>query len=240
MLPRSTLRTRESAKQFVRRSLDGVGRWLGGLAIAAGLGLSLPVVAAGAPPAEPAPPGVRTLLFFGDSLTAGYGLDPDEAFPALIQARLDARGGGWRVVNAGLSGETTAGGLRRLDWVLRQPVDVVVIELGGNDGLRGLPPEQTRANLAAMVDRIRARAPRAQVVVAGMQMPTNLGPDYTQAFAKVFPAVAREKECALIPFILEGVGGVPRLNQPDQIHPTAEGHRIVAENVWRVIEPLLR
>lgn len=237
MLPRSTLRTRESAKQFVRRSLGRVARWLGGLVVAAGLGLSLPAAEAAAADAADGP---RTLLFFGDSLTAGYGLDPDEAFPALIQARLDARGGGWRVVNAGLSGETTAGGLRRLDWVLRQPVDVVVIELGGNDGLRGLPPEQTRANLAAMVDRIRARAPRAQVVVAGMQMPTNLGPDYTQAFAKVFPAVAREKECALIPFILEGVGGVPRLNQPDQIHPTAEGHRIVAENVWRVIEPLLR
>jgi len=231
---------RESAKQFVRRSRDRVGRWLGGLAVTAGLGLGLPVVAADAPTAEPAPRGVRTLLFFGDSLTAGYGLDPDEAFPALIQARLDARGGGWRVVNAGLSGETTAGGLRRLDWVLRQPVAVVVLELGGNDGLRGLPPEQTRANLAAMVDRIRARAPGAKVVVAGMQMPTNLGPDYTQAFAAVFPAVAHEKECALIPFILEGVGGVPRLNQPDQIHPTAEGHQIVAENVWRVLEPLLR
>lgn len=230
---------RESAKQFVRRSLGRAGRWLGGFAIAAGLGLGRPAVAAGATPAAPVANGVRTLLFFGDSLTAGYGLDPDEAFPALIQARLDERGGGWRVVNAGLSGETTAGGLRRLDWVLRQPVDVVVIELGGNDGLRGLPVEQTRANLAAMVDRIRAHAPQAQVVVAGMQMPTNLGPDYTQAFAAIFPAVAHEKECALIPFILEGVGGVPRLNQPDQIHPTAEGHRIVAENVWRVIEPLL-
>jgi acyl-CoA thioesterase-1 len=181
----------------------------------------------------------RTILFFGDSLTAGYGLDPDEAFPALIQHKLDERGGDWRVVNAGLSGETTAGGLRRLDWVLRQSVDIFVIELGGNDGLRGIPPETSRTNLEAMIKRIQDRAPRAKVVLAGMQMPTNMGADYTRQFAAMYPELAGKLKVALIPFLLEGVGGVPRLNQPDGIHPTEEGHKIVAETVWRTIEPLL-
>lgn len=181
----------------------------------------------------------KTLLFFGDSLTAGYGLDPDEAFPALIQRKLDDSGRSWRVVNAGLSGETTAGGLRRLDWILRQPVDIFVIELGGNDGLRGISPDISRSNLEAMIKRIRERAPGAKVVLAGMQMPTNMGPDYTREFAAMYPAIAEKLKVTLIPFLLEGVGGVPRLNLPDGIHPTAEGHKIVAETVWRTIEPLL-
>lgn len=181
----------------------------------------------------------KTLLFFGDSLTAGYGLDPDDAFPALIQQKLTARDRSWRVVNAGLSGETTAGGLRRLDWILRQSVDIFVIELGGNDGLRGIDPETSRSNLETMIKRIRKRYPSVKIVMAGMQMPTNMGPAYTRQFAALYPDLARQNQITLIPFLLEGVGGVPGLNQPDGIHPTAEGHRIIAETVWRVLEPLL-
>ena len=181
----------------------------------------------------------RTIVFFGDSLTAGYGVDPAEAFPALIQKKLDEAGRPWRVVNAGLSGETTAGGLRRLGWILRQPADIFVLELGGNDGLRGIPLETSRANLEAMIERIRAAYPRVTVVLAGMQMPANLGPDYTRQFAAMYPALAEKNHTALIPFLLEGVGGVASLNQADGIHPTAEGHRIVAETVWRILQPLL-
>lgn len=181
----------------------------------------------------------KTLLFFGDSLTAGYGLDPDDAFPAVIQRKLEAAGKPWRVVNAGLSGETTAGGLRRLDWILRQRVDIFVLALGGNDGLRGIDPAASRANLDAMIQRVRARYPGAKIVLAGMQMPANLGADYTRQFAAMYPELARQKQITLIPFLLEGVGGVPELNQADGIHPTAAGHKIVAETVWRVLEPLL-
>ena len=143
------------------------------------------------------------------------------------------------MVNAGLSGETTSGGLRRLDWILRQRVDIFVIELGGNDGLRGIPPETSRSNLAAMIKRIRERQPHVKVVLAGMQMPLNMGPDYTRQFAAMYPALAEETKVTLIPFLLEGVGGVPSLNLPDGIHPTAEGHKIVAETVWRSLQPLL-
>lgn len=181
----------------------------------------------------------KTMLFFGDSLTAGYGLDPDEAFPALIQRKLEASGRAWRVVNAGLSGETTAGGLRRLDWILRQPVDIFVIELGGNDGLRGIDPQNSRSNLETMIKRIRERYPNVKVVLAGMQMPTNMGPEYTREFAAMYPDLAQKLPITLIPFLLEGVGGVPELNLPDGIHPTAEGHKIVAETVWRALQPLL-
>ena len=195
-----------------------------GLALIGGLGA-----------AEP-----RTIIFFGDSLTAGYGLeDPDQAYPAVIQRKLEAAGRPWRVVNAGLSGETTAGGLRRLDWILRQPADIFVIELGGNDGLRGIAPESTRANLQAMIDRIRSRLPNVIVVLAGMRMPTNLGPEYTNLFAAIYPDLAHKNQLPLVPFLLDGLGGQTRLNQPDGIHPTAEGHKLVAETVWRVLEPLL-
>jgi acyl-CoA thioesterase-1 len=199
---------------------------------AVALGLSL---VAGLVAAEPA----RTIIFFGDSITAGSGLDPDEAFPALIQKKLDAVGRPWRVVNAGLSGETTAGGLRRLDWILRQPVDIFVIELGGNDGLRGIPPENSQANLQTMIERIRAKHPRVTLVLAGMQMPTNMGPDYTRRFAAMYPELAEKNRTALIPFLLEGVGGVASLNQADGIHPTAAGHQILADTVWRTLQPLL-
>ncbi|MES1194541.1 MAG: arylesterase, partial [Opitutus sp.] len=163
----------------------------------------------------------------------------DEAFPALIQERLNAAGKAWRVVNAGLSGETTAGGLRRLDWILKQPVDIFVLELGGNDGLRGILPESSRANLQAMITRIRERYPNVKLVLAGMQMPAHMGADYTRQFAAMYPDLARENRLTLIPFLLEGVGGVPGLNQGDGIHPTAAGHKIVAETVWRALQPLL-
>lgn len=181
----------------------------------------------------------RTIVFFGDSLTAGLGVDPDDAFPTVIQRKLDAADLPWRVVNAGLSGETTAGGLRRIDWILRQPADIFVLELGGNDGLRGIPPENSRANLQAMIERIRTKRPNVVVVLAGMQIPPNLGPEYTRQFATMYPDLAKQNHTALIPFLLEGVGGVASLNQADGIHPTAEGHRIVAETVWRTLQPLL-
>jgi len=181
----------------------------------------------------------RSIVFFGDSLTAGYGLDPGEAFPALVQKKLDETGRPWRAVNAGLSGETTAGGLRRLYWILRQPVDIFVLELGGNDGLRGISLDSSRANLQTMIDRIRARYPHVAIVLAGMQLPPNFGPEYTHQFAAMYPDLAQANHLTLIPFLLEGVGGIASLNQADGIHPTAEGHKIVAANVWRVILPLL-
>jgi len=189
-------------------------------------------------PAGTAAP-ARTVMFLGDSLTAGFGLDPDEAFPALIQKKIDSAGLSWRVVNAGLSGDTTAGGLRRIDWLLRQPVDLLVIELGGNDGLRGIPPAVSRVNIQAMIDRLKERHPQARVLLAGMQMPTNMGEEHRRAFAAIYPALAEANKLPLIPFLLEGVGGVPELNLPDGIHPTAEGHRLVAEMVWKHLAPLL-
>jgi len=184
---------------------------------------------------------LKTILFFGDSLTAGLGLeDPStQAFPALIQKKLDAAGLPWRAVNAGLSGETSAGRLRRVDWILRQHVEVFVLELGGNDGLRGLPPETTRANLQAIIDRVRAKYPAAKIVLAGIAAPPNMGADFTRAFAAIFPELAEKNDVSLIPFLLEGVGGRPELNQPDGIHPNVQGHAIVAETVWKVLKPLL-
>ena len=181
----------------------------------------------------------KTVIFFGDSLTAGYGVDPDEAYPALIQKKIDADGLSWRVVNAGLSGETTAGGLRRLDWILRQRVDIFVLELGGNDGLRGISPANTRANLEAMIQRIRQRYPNVKVILAGMQLPTNMGPEHTREFAAIYPELAETHRAVLIPFLLEGVGGVASLNLPDGIHPTPQGHEIVADTVWDILRPLL-
>lgn len=216
----------DTAKLFVRRTIGPVGRLLA---------LALALAAAAAAPAA----ATRTIVFFGDSLTSGYGLDPDEAYPALIQQRIDAAGLPWRVVNAGLSGETTAGGLRRLDWIMRQRIDLFVLELGGNDGLRGTAPETTRANLKEIIERVRARYPECRVVLAGMQVPPNMGAAYADVFAEIYPGVARETGAILIPFLLENVGGVPRLNLPDGIHPTAEGHTMVAETVWKILSPLL-
>ena len=195
------------------------------------------VLAAAVCAAEP-----RTVVFFGDSLTAGYGLsDPStEAYPARIQEAIDREHLDWRVVNAGLSGETTAGGLRRIDWILHQPFDVFVIALGGNDGLRGIPTTLTEANLQAMIDKVRKRNPAAVVILAGMRMPDNLGDAYTQPFAALFPKLAASNHVTLIPFLLEAVAARPALNQADQIHPNAEGARAVASTVWKVLEPILR
>lgn len=183
----------------------------------------------------------RTIVFLGDSLTAGYGLanPAAEAYPALIQQKIDDAGLPWRVVNAGLSGDTTAGGLRRINWLLRQPIDILVLALGGNDGLRGIDPAVTRRNLEGIIDRTRAKYPAVRVVLAGMQMPANMGEGYTEEFRDVFPAVARVKHCTLIPFLLESVGGVPELNQPDMIHPTPAGQRLIAATVWSTLRPLL-
>jgi acyl-CoA thioesterase-1 len=182
----------------------------------------------------------KTILFFGDSLTAGYGLDPAQAFPALIQEKINARGWKFRAVNAGLSGETTAGGLRRIDWVLQRPIDVFVLELGANDGLRGLPVEDAQKNLQGIIERVRNKYPQVKLLLAGMRVPSNLGKDYTTRFREMFPTLAKANNAALIPFLLEGVGGVPELNLPDGIHPTPAGHRIIAENVWTVLEPVLQ
>lgn len=179
------------------------------------------------------------ILFFGNSLTAGYGLELSEAFPALIQQRLDSLGLDYGVVNAGLSGETTASGKNRLEWVLDPQVSIVVISLGANDGLRGIPLEETKRNLQAMVDMVRETLPHATLVLAGMQIPPNMGAQYSSGFRELFPDLAQKEDLPLIPFLLEGVGGVPRLNQADGIHPTAEGHRLLAENVWEVLEGLL-
>jgi len=180
----------------------------------------------------------KNIVVLGDSLAAGYGIDPAQAYPALLQRKIDEAKWSFRVINAGVSGDTTAGGLRRLDWVLKRRVDVLLLELGANDGLRGASLGDIKANLQAIIDRTRKRYPQAKIIVAGMRMPPNLG-DYAEKFQKVFADVAMENESALVPFLLEGVGGRPELNQPDQIHPTAEGHRIVAENVWKVLRPTL-
>jgi len=189
---------------------------------------------------KPANKKKKTILFFGNSLTAGYGLDPAEAFPALVGEKAKAAGYDYEVINAGSSGETTAGGKSRISWVLRKPVDVFVLELGGNDGLRGIPVDDSRKNLQAIIDTVRLKSPQAQIVLAGMRIPPNLGHDYSEQFHKIFADLAAKNKTALIPFLLENVGGIRRLNQPDGIHPTAEGHKIVAENVWKVLEPVLQ
>jgi acyl-CoA thioesterase-1 len=180
------------------------------------------------------------VLFLGTSLTAGLGVAPEEAYPALIQEKIDSLGWPFRVVNAGVSGETTAGGLARMDWLLREPVAVLVLELGANDALRGQNLDSTRHRLQAIIDRTKAAHPGADIVIAGMQAPPNLGAAYTREFREIYPELARSNGAALIPFLLEGVAGIPELNQADGIHPTARGHRIMAENVWKVLEPLLR
>lgn len=191
--------------------------------------------------AAPTNAGLKTILFFGDSITAGYGLeDPAQAYPGLIEDRIEREHLPYRVVNAGLSGETTAGGLRRIDWILRQPVAIFVLELGANDGLRGLPPAQAQANLQTIIDKVRAKDPAVKIVLEGMMMPTNLGAEYTHAFAAIYPALAEKNHLTLVPFLLDRVGGVPSLNQADAIHPNAQGHAVLAETVWKSLAPLLR
>ena len=203
------------------------------LALAVALASALLLKAADAPAR-------RTVVVLGDSVAAGYGVDPSEAFPALLQKKAESAGLPFTIINAGVSGDTTAGGLRRMDWLLKRPADVLLLELGGNDGLRGLAVPQTRSNLVAIIGKFRAKAPTAAVVIAGMQVPTNMGADYAQAFRAVFPEVAKEQNAALVPFLLEGVGGIAELNLADQIHPTPRGHEIIASNVWVVLEPVLR
>lgn len=186
-----------------------------------------------------APDSAKHIVFFGNSLTAGYGLDPTEAFPAVIQGKIDSLQLPYKVVNAGLSGETTAGGKGRIDWLLQQPVDVFVLELGGNDGLRGIPVSETGKNLQEIIDRVKGKYPHAKIMLAGMQVPPNMGSKYAGEFRAVFKTLADKNNVPLVPFLLEGVGGVPELNQADGIHPTAKGAVIVAENVWKVLKGLL-
>jgi len=183
----------------------------------------------------------KIILFFGDSLTAGYGLDDiNDAFPAIIQSMVDSLGLDYTVVNSGLSGETSAGGRSRIKWVLNQKIDVFVLELGANDGLRGVPLLETRENLQAIIDAVHDKEPEATIILAGMQLPPNMGPEYSTAFKTIFPDLAKKNELELIPFILKDVGGVPELNQEDGIHPTIEGQKIVANNVWTVLEKVLK
>ena len=181
----------------------------------------------------------KTILFFGNSLTAGYGIDPEESFAGRTQSRLDSLKKEYRVINGGLSGETTAGGLSRLDWFLEEEPYLFVLELGGNDGLRGIALTETKKNLLAIVDKVRAKYPNTKIILAGMQIPPNMGQEYTEEFKAIYPAVAKEKNIELIPFLLEGVAGDPDLNLPDGIHPTAEGHRLVMETLWPYISKAL-
>jgi acyl-CoA thioesterase-1 len=199
----------------------------------------------GAPPRENAagstPPTAAPrprIVALGDSLTAGLGLDPGDAFPALLQRRLDEAGLNYEVVNAGVSGDTSAGGLRRVDWALDGDVRVLIVALGGNDALRGLPVDQLQQNLSAIVEHAQAR--NIKVVLAGMEAPPNYGAGYTTGFHDVYPAVAKRYGIALVPFLLEGVAGVSQMNQGDGIHPTAEGARRIADNVWAALEPIVR
>ena len=193
-----------------------------------------------------APPGFsdeterKTIVVLGDSIAAGYGVEPSEAFPSLLQERIDQKKLPYEIVNAGVSGDTTASGVRRMPWLLRRKMDVLLIELGGNDGLRGIAPRETQSNLEKIIDLAREKNPEVKIVLAGMQMPQNMGADYTSQFKEVFPAIAKEKKIRLIPFVLEGVGGKADLNQEDRIHPNPAGHRIVADNVWGVLESMLR
>lgn len=186
------------------------------------------------------PNGPKTVVFLGDSLSAGYGVKPNEAFPVLIGEKIRAANLPYQVENAGLSGDTTAGGLRRIDWLLQRKIDVLVIELGGNDGLRGLPVSAIKSNLQSIIDKTKAKNPQVKIVIAGMQIPPNLGADYSRSFQQAFNEVAQANNATMIPFLLEGVGGLRELNQADLIHPTAAGHQLIAEGVWRILEPLLR
>lgn len=182
----------------------------------------------------------KTILFFGDSITAGYGLSMEEAYPSHVEKALKDKGLEVKVVNAGLSGETSAGGLSRIDWVLRQQVDVFVLELGANDGLRGLPLSQTRSNLQSIIDKVKVKNPNVKIVLAGMMVPPNMGKEYTSEFRNIYPDLAKKNNATLIPFLLDGVAGDDKLNIADGIHPNVEGHKIVAGNVVRIIEPLLK
>ncbi|WP_233268021.1 arylesterase [Algibacter sp. L3A6] len=185
--------------------------------------------------------GSKKIVFFGDSLTAGYGLeDVDDAFPGIIQDKIDALGLEYSIVNSGVSGETTSGGKNRIDWVLNEEPSIFILELGANDGLRGVPLDQSKANLQTIIDAVKTKYPEAVIVLAGMQIPPNMGQSYTTEFKNMFPDLAKKNDLYLIPFLLEDVGGIEALNQSDGIHPTKAGHKILAENVWTVLQPILK
>lgn len=180
-------------------------------------------------------------MVLGDSITAGYGLENAEnAYPALLQKKIDGTGLSFTIVNAGVSGDTTAGGLRRVAWALGKDADILLVALGGNDGLRGIPPKETKSNLEGIIAKARAKFPDIKVILSGMQMPPNFGLEYTSEFAAVFGTIAKEQKTALVPFLLENVGGIPKLNQDDMIHPNPEGQKIVTANVWKILEPILK
>jgi len=182
----------------------------------------------------------KAVVFLGDSITAGLGVQSSEAFPALVAEKIRAAALPFEVQNAGLSGDTSAGGLRRLDWLLQRPIDILVVELGGNDGLRGLDLKAMKSNLQAIIDKTKAKNPQVKIVLAGMQVPPNMGAEYASGFARVYGELAKENDATLIPFLLEGVGGIRELNQRDMIHPSPAGHRVIADLVWKTLEPLLR
>jgi len=189
------------------------------------------------PAINQANPTNKTILFFGDSLTAGYGLDdPSEAFPGVIKARIDSLKLPYNVVNAGVSGETTAGGLSRIDWILKQKVDIFMLELGANDGLRGTSVKETNSNLQAIIDKVKLKYPLAKIILLGMQVPPSMGQTYVHDFKQLYPDLAAKNHLTLMPFLLDGVAGDPGLNQADGIHPTATGAKIVAGNVWKVLK----
>lgn len=181
----------------------------------------------------------KNILIFGDSLTAGLGVETEEAFPALLGNKIDSLGLPYEVINGGLSGETSAAGKARIDWLLKDSVAVFVLELGANDGLRGIPVTETRKNLQSIINQVKAKYPDAKLVMVGMEVPPNMGKTYASDFRKIFPELASKNNMALVPFLLDRVGGVPELNQADGIHPTAEGHQILAENVWKVLKEIL-
>ncbi len=190
-------------------------------------------------PSETGRAPTKRIVFLGDSLTAGYGLPVEQSYPSLIAEKIRDEHLPYEVINAGLSGDTSAGGLRRIDWLLQNKIDVLVVALGANDGLRGLSPKMLETNLQAIIDKTKAKNPAVQIVVAGMQMPPNLGADYAEKFQRVFGEVAKKNDAVLIPFLLANVGGHRDLNQADSIHPTAAGQKIIAETVWQALQSIL-
>lgn len=210
-------------------------RILCGWILSAALSVTLAAFASEQKTAEP-----RVIAVLGDSLTAGFGVKRAEAYPALLQQRIQAAGWNFTVVNAGQNGDTTAGGLRRMEWLLQRRLDVLILALGGNDGLRGIAPDVTHSNLQAMVNLAKKNNPDIRIILAGMEISPNMGPDYITRFRAIYPDLAKQNQLPLIPFLLDGVGGRPEANQDDMIHPTADGQKIIADNVWRVLQPQLQ
>jgi acyl-CoA thioesterase-1 len=226
-------------KYFVRKMKSG--KTMPAIfAFALALSIFPPAIFAETPAPSAPSASIKTVVFLGDSLTAGLGVQPTEAFPALVGEKIRAAGLPYEVENAGLSGDTSAGGLRRIDWLLQRRIDLLVVELGANDGLRGLDLKSMKANLQAIIDKAKAKNSQVKIVLAGMQVPPNLGAEYTAGFQRVFNELARDNNATLIPFLLEGVGGHRELNQQDLIHPSPAGHRVIADLVWRTLEPILR